>query len=624
MMPILILNLIGLGFRLWLRAASIFCLIGCLGLTTPVYAADPQPYQVTIGQTGDAELDQMLKDSCTLISLQEAAPVGSFAMVARARADVERFMVALRSLGYYQGQVQVRIADRPLDDRGLYDTIDYSPASPPIPVQITVDKGEVFRVRRFIMEGDAPPEAQEWLGLKAKMPARAADIQQARDKLLLALQEHGYGLAKVEEPVAVLLPDSHELEVSYRVTAGKPLLLGDIKVKGLEKVDPAFVDNHLDIAKGQPFKLSAVEKSRQDLQNTGVFSSVRSRLGKTLDAQQQLPITFTVSERLRHTTHLGAAYSTDLGTSLSSYWQHHNLLGSGEQLNFTAGITQIGGNSTTGVGYNVSLSFIKPDFLQAGQSLQTNLVAIKQSLITYDQDAVYGELLLSRKLSSVWTGNIGVRLEQSTITQADETHDYSLGSLPVSLKYDSTNNLLDPTSGSIVTPLVTPVVALKAGDFTSFLMMQLSASTYFDLFKEGRSVLALRGLLGGIQGAGRFDLPPDQRFYGGGSTTVRGFRYQSIGPQFADGNPQGGKAIATATVEFRQRLFEHYGVVAFADAGQVSPDTLLISSDWRIGAGLGARYYTGFGPLRLDVAFPVNQQSNSGSFEIYLGLGQAF
>ncbi|POZ50229.1 autotransporter assembly complex protein TamA [Methylovulum psychrotolerans] len=603
----------------------------CLTLLaiTAAYAADPQPYAVTIAKTGDTELDGMLAQVCTLISLKEVAPVGSFAMVARARADVGRFTAALQSLGYYQGKVQVRIADRPLDDRGIYDTIDYSPASPPIPVQITVEPGALFHVHNAVIEGSAPSEAKQWLGLKANAPARAADLQQAAEKLMLALQDHGYALAKVEEPIGQLLPDSHELDVSYRVVAGEPVTLGKVSVQGLAKVNPAFVDRRLKIASGQPFKLSDIEKDRQSLQATGVFSTVRVRLGEgqnpqKLDLQQHLPVTFVVGERLRHTIHLGAAYSTDLGGSLNNYWQHHNLFGYGEQLNLTAGVTQLGGNSTTGVGYNVAANFIKPDFLQIGQSLLVNVANIRQNLITYNEDVFLAEVQLSRKLSPVWTGTVGISPEQASITQQGETRDYTLASLPLSLKYDSTNNLLDPTHGNLATAALTPIESLQGSELHTFVIMQLSAASYLDFHTEGRSVLAVHGLLGNIAGAGRFDLPPDKRFYAGGSATVRGYRYQSIGPQFNDGNPQGGKGIATATVEFRQRLFEHYGVVAFTDAGQVSPDTLLASGDWRMGAGLGLRYYTSFGPLRLDVALPLNPQSNSGSFELYLGLGQAF
>jgi translocation and assembly module TamA len=125
-------------------------------------------------------------------------------------------------------------------------------------------------------------------------------------------------------------------------------------------------------------------------------------------------------------------------------------------------------------------------------------------------------------------------------------------------------------------------------------------------------------------GADLFSLPPDQRFYAGGSATVRGFRYQSVGPQFPSGRPTGGTAISAGSVELRQRILEHYGVVAFVDAGQVTADGSPFTSNWRVGAGIGARYYTSIGPIRLDVAIPVNRQPHGDAFELYLGIGQAF
>ena len=170
---------------------------------------------------------------------------------------------------------------------------------------------------------------------------------------------------------------------------------------------------------------------------------------------------------------------------------------------------------------------------------------------------------------------------------------------------------------------ITPTQSFGSQNAT-FFVMQASGSTYFDLTGEGRSIVALRGLVGKIAGAGVFSLPPDQRFYAGGSSTVRGFRYQSIGPHFPDNNPTGGTAISAGTVEFRQRILGNYGVVGFIDAGQVSANGAPFTSDWRVGAGVGFRYYTSIGPIRADIAVPLNKQPGGDSFELYLGLGQAF
>jgi translocation and assembly module TamA len=165
-------------------------------------------------------------------------------------------------------------------------------------------------------------------------------------------------------------------------------------------------------------------------------------------------------------------------------------------------------------------------------------------------------------------------------------------------------------------------------------IFQASGSTYLDvghwLLDEdtGRSILALRGLIGTISGSNTFGIPPDQRFYAGGGGTIRGWRYQSVGPAFSDGTPAGGTSIAVASVELRQRILKDYGAVAFLDAGEVNGrgTTLVGDGTVRLGAGVGLRYFTPIGPIRVDVAVPLNKdpRTKTDAVEAYLGLGEAF
>ncbi len=182
--------------------------------------------------------------------------------------------------------------------------------------------------------------------------------------------------------------------------------------------------------------------------------------------------------------------------------------------------------------------------------------------------------------------------------------------------------MLDPTHGLRASLSATPTHAFGAVA-SNFVILQAAGSTYFDLSdygisEKGRSVFAVRGLIASIQGASQFDLPPDQRLYAGGSGTVRGYDYQSIGPQFPDGKPIGGTSAAAASIEFRQRLFGDFGAVAFVDAGQASDVSAPFTGTLRVGAGVGARYYTPIGPLRVDVAVPLHRAPSGAAFGVYI------
>jgi len=590
-----------------------------------VQGADPQPYSVDLAKTGNAALDQALLDSSTLVSLRENAPVGPFALVMRAQGDVRRFAIALDSLGFYQAQIQTRIAGRPLDDPGLIDLLARTPAEPPVAVGVSFEPGPLFHLRKVEIQGDVPDQIRDRLALSPGAPALAADVLAGRERLLAALRDEGHALAKVGEPDALLVPEAEALDITYKVEAGPRVDLGQITLEGLKDVNESFVRRRLLIAYGDPFNPGAIEAARRDLTQTGVFSSVRISAAEALDGQGRLPLHVSLAERPRHATSLGAAFSTDLGGSFSANWQDRNLFGNAEQLNLSGSVTQIGGNSTTGIGYKGSAGFVKPDFYQREQSLRVTLAAIKQSLDAYAQKAISFDVSLQRKFWDHWSASVGVSGEQSQITQQEVTRDYTLLSLPMTVKYDTSNSLLDPTAGIRANLSLTPIQPLAGNRTTTFGLAQVSASTYFDLAEPGRSVLALRGVLGDAVGAGQFDLPPDKRFYAGGSATVRGYKYQSIGPQsLLSHKPLGGTAMAAGTVEFRQRILEDYGAVAFADVGQVNANGLPFTGIWRMGVGLGARYYTAFGPIRLDVALPIVKQTNGGSFEFYIGLGQAF
>ena len=630
-----------------------FC---CLVPGRPANAADPQSYKVDIASAGDGDMDATLKATSDLQSLRTSAPVSPFGLIARARSDVDRLTTVLESYGYYQSRVTIKINGMPIKDAALRDALTTVPKGTDARVDVSFTLGPLYHLRKIDSDGELPDSARDTLGLKPGDAAVASNVLAGGARLQGALQEQGYAFATVDAPVAYEAADEPALDLSFHVVTGPRVNLGEIRIRGQKRTHESLLRKVLMLHTGDPYRSSAIERGRRDLLALGVFGQVTVQVGTAVDSTGGVPVTFRVRERLRHAITLNGAYSSDLGGSGGVTWTDRNLFGNAEQLKIRASVIGLSGSDTTGAGYDTSAQFIKPDFLHRDQSLQVTVGALKQSLQAYDQTATTTGAIVTRKLSSIWSVSAGLTTVNEKIIQpiADvidsqshevlvpkTTYFYTLVALPLTVSYDSTNlptPLEDPRHGFRGSISLTPTLAIGHPNAT-FIIEQIQIAGYFDLNKllgtdPGRSVLAARALAGIAKGAAEFSLPPDQRFYGGGSTTIRGYRYQSVGPEFAGTqDPIGGTEIEAASIEFRQRIVGNFGATAFLDGGAVTASSSGIPSDFhingvpndfRIGVGLGLRYYTPIGPVRLDVAMPTKRRSGDDSFEIYIGLGQAY
>lgn len=606
------------------------------------YAADPQPYTVVIAPTGQAPVDAALLASATLVTLREVAPAGPFAVIARAKNDLPRLQQAVQSFGYYGARLRIRIAGRALDDPALPAVLDG--AREPVPITVGTELGPVYRLRRIALRQTGryaiPSETVAKLGLQQGDPAIATTILDATPRMLGALQRDGHALATVSAPIAYVIDGARAVDLAYDIDAGPRINLGPVTVLGMTEVDPAFIRRRLLVEDDDPYNPDRIEAARQDLLALGVFATVQARAAERLGLDGRLPLLFEVTERKRHAVGVTAAFSTDLGGSAGVTFQHRNLFGQAEKLDLGAAITQVGGSASKGIGYNVTAALAKPDFYARYQTLTLSAQGVKESLQAYDRTAALAGVTLSRKLGDSWTVSAGLQGQQSRITQETVTRDYTLAALPLAVKYDGVGAaaLLEPVQGFKAQISATPTVDLgqRGGQFT---ILQGGGSAYIDLAAPGQTVVALRAVAGQVVGADTLRLPPDQRLYAGGGGTVRGYRYQSIGPRFASGRPVGGTSLLAATVELRQRIGD-FGVAVFIDAGRVGGVAGGIAGSGpggvatngsngrqggiKAGAGIGARYYTSIGPIRIDLAVPLNKDRGDDAFEAYIGIGQAF
>jgi translocation and assembly module TamA len=598
---------------------------------TAVHAADPQPYKYDLDTIGQDDVDLAVRRSSLLHMLQKPAPVDPFGLVARASTDIPRIQAALESYGYYQPTISIQIDGRDISDPNLLTYLDAVPQNQNVTVHTIVKGGPLYHLRHVDIEGAVPQNAIDKVQLKDGDPAVAADVLAGGTRLLTALQEDGYALAKVEQPDAIADDSAHVIDVTFKAETGPKANIGEITISGLHEVDEDTVRRAIAVKTGDLYRPSKIEQARKAILALGVFSGVEAQASDKLDPLGRVPLTFNVTERERHSVSLTAAYSTDLGFSAGVTWSDRNIFGAAEQLNLSAAINGVGGTAASTLGYNLTAQFLKPEFMERDQTLEIDAGGIKQKLDAYDQTAETIAGLVRRKFSPLWSGSVGLSVEQEEITQELVTRTYQLVSIPFTVNYDSTGVegiLQEATHGGRAALSLTPTETIGHNGSTS-VTVQLAGSAYLDLANLGiekptDGVIALRATIASVLNAGQFDMPPDRRLYAGGSNTVRGYKFQTVGPLFPDGTPIGGTSLDAGTIEFRQHLFGDFGMAAFIDAGQVSASSAPFTGTVRVGAGLGVRYYTPIGPVRVDVALPLTQVPHGDKFEIYIGLGQAF
>ncbi|MGC8470268.1 MAG: autotransporter assembly complex protein TamA [Acetobacteraceae bacterium] len=581
------------------------------------------PYALTFAPTGLAPLDRALRAASALLSLRTSVPVGGFALALRARQDRARFLAVAHGLGYYAARVAITLAGAAPDAPGLLARLRDWPAGRAVPVIVRVQPGPLFHLRRVSVRGDLPPALRAALGLAPGAPAVAASVLAAGTRLLAALRQAGYAFATVAPPQAVETPALHVLDVTFRVHAGPRVALGPVTLHGLRTMNPRFVTRELALRPGLPFAPSRIAAARHRLLALGVFDSVIVEAAPRADANGQVPLTFLLHERPLHVISATIEYETDQGLGLSAAWTDRNLFGHAERLTLSGGIGGFGATATGQPTYDAALRFTRPGFPGRQDSFAASLEALRQYLEAYDITALTAEVALTRALTPHLDLRAGFGATAEQVLQEGVNTRYGLLDLPLRLTLDTTDSRLEPTRGLRARLSLTPTVSV-VGHGVAFAVASLAASTYLDLEGRGRGVLALRGLIGGILGPGSVSLPPDRRFYAGGSATVRGYAYQTAGPLFADGKPAGGASIAAGTIEFRQRIGRNWGAVGFFDAAEVGTGALPFAGTWHESVGLGLRYFTGFGPLRLDVGVPLHRPPGGASFEAYIGLGEAF
>ena len=557
-------------------------------------------------------LQQLLEEVSKTVKNQKKPPVSHFLLQRRARQDLKTFKQALHSRGYFDATVQVTVEG----------------ARPPYAVRFAVDPKQRYTLappRLKIVSGGpvsgSPLADPDWgkVGLRAGDPAESARIAAADALLLKALQAQGFGHARVVKRRARLDRPHRQLRVVYEVDPGERVRLGGIRIQDSGSADADFLRGRVPWKPDVPFHPDRVEEARQSLIDTGLYNSVRLKLPEQPEEDGLWPLETTLSERKHRTWRLGGGLSTDRGITLKGGWEHRNFRGAAERL-------RIKGDLGTKESL-MTASFEKPDFYRPRQNLLLSVKGEQADEEAYESDAAELSARLTRTFGKAGEISLALSYRLSRVRESKPERAFSYGSasLPVTLKLERRDSALDATRGWRLQSDLAPVLSVS-GAGASYLRWRNSGSVYFKLSDAPRLVLAGRGEVGGAFGATRDAIPADDRFYAGGGDSLRGYAYQLAGPLELDGTPRGGRSLLTVGAELRLRVTDKVGVVAFTDAGRTYdsayPDT---ASGLLQGVGLGVRYVTPIGPMRLDVAVPLRRRDSiDDAFQVYMSIGQAF
>ena len=588
------------------------------------------PYQVTFSKIESGDLANLLREVSELESLRDRPPPSLIALRRRADSDMERLRQVLRSEGYYEGTLSYEIGEAApgfLEGAiGRFESgeDDEEPVSTPrTEVRISVQPGKRYQIGTVRVVAAEPAQAKivadigsRAHGLKEGGRARAERFVAAQRRILDWLARRGYPLAVMQEPNFIVDHATRTLSADFTVDVGPVARFGPTTIDGTETVDEAVIERRLAWSENELFDRRKIRETREALNATGLFASITIAHADKPGPDGTLPMRILVEEDQLRSIGAGAEFSTSEGFGGKVFWEHRNLLGEGERFRIegvAAEITQ-----------SAEATLRIPDFFRGDQTLALTATAERERPDAFDADRIGGSAVVERQFGDIYAASAGVSLEWAQIEEDIDRDELFLFGLPVVLRRDSSDDLLNPTEGGRLQVSATPYVDFLLPE-RQFLVLRGSNTFYAALDDERRYLFSARGILGSILGESREDVPVDKRFFAGGGDTIRGYAFQAVGPLDSDDDPIGGRSIVAGSIEFRARLFGNFGAVAFLDGGNVYRDiTPDLTEEFRFGTGVGVRYFTPVGPLRVDVAFPLNRRDPDDAFQFYISLGQAF
>ncbi|WP_445193437.1 autotransporter assembly complex protein TamA [Sphingomonas sp. Tas61C01] len=550
-------------------------------------------------------------DDLSTLNANDGSPANAAQLDRRAREDAELLTTLLRGEGYYDARVATRV----------------EPGTKPM-VVVAAEPGTLYRftdvtVKGLAAAGDRAAGFRDAFGISANDPVNADAIVAGEAALTTKIGREGFPFATVGESAIVVDRAAHTATLDLAVAPGGLRRFGSIvALPGNRVFDAGHVREIARFTTGDPYDAISLDDLRRALIQTGLVSSVEVRAvpGATPDI---VDVGVKLEPAPPRTVAGELGYGTGEGARAELSWTHRNLFPPEGALTLRS---VLGTQEQLG-----SVVYRRSNFHGRDRVLTMQVAAAHTQRTAYDAKTFSLAAGLERQTNiffqKAWTWSLGGELvasdERDVIlaTGAPRRRTFFIGALPTTLNYDGSDDLLNPTRGFRLGGRVSPELSLQ-GKVFGYTRVQLDTSAYQPVSTS--VVVAGRLRFGTIVGAPRDQIAPSRRFYAGGGASVRGYAYQAIGPRDVNNDPIGGRSLTEFSIETRVKAFGNFGIVPFIDGGNIYTSPLPKLSDFQLGAGVGVRYYSNFGPIRIDVGTPLNPQPGDSRIAVYVSLGQAF
>jgi translocation and assembly module TamA len=570
-----------------LRLFFIFLVLG-----SALISEEKIQYSVEFSGIEGSLLDS-LQEHSQLMKSQDLLPFTVSSLNRRIQADIEHLTGYLQSHSYYDPRISSEIHKKQ-DQYVVHIHIDKGSLYTLSQIQITDDEGSLVQERELFLLGE---------------PFSPKQLIVAEQKILNAYAHHGFPYASISKGV---LADRENaiLSIDLRIDRGPFVVFGKTLIQGNSAVTSSYIEKKIYWTEGHPYDSSLVDQTVKALEESQLFSTVSIK-------EQNSTMLIEVQEEKLRSIAFGVGYSTQRGPGGTAEWQHRNFLGEGEHIHLHLNLLERT--------QDISLLLERPHFFKEEQTFYTLIDGQHDQTKGFTETSLSLSAMIERQWQKDFTFSCGSAYTYLENYRSLNDGTFHLYKAPLLFRYCNIDNFLDPLSGHTFFCKISPTTQLVDSPFFYVKMEALSAY-YKSLWKDGRLVFAAKTHIGMILGASKHTIPSSEKFYAGSESLLRGYRYYTVCPLNPDQKPLGGRSLAVFSTEMRYRSEGSWGAVVFYDIGNVWNSPLpCFQEKFLQSAGVGYRYYTGVGPMRFDLAFPLNKRKDlDPPFQFYFSVGQSF